>query len=59
MEINWVEVAHDVLDAIERYGDVHDYYTINHLSSEQIAKIGTKLSGPISDALKEVGIEIS
>lgn len=49
---------HSILDKLETFSNVEEYYKINHLSAEQINDLATKISALIITELKPLGLKI-
>lgn len=50
---------HSILDKLETFSNVEEYYKINHLSAEQINDLATKIAELIITELKALGLEIN
>lgn len=50
---------HSILDKLETFSNVEEYYKINHLSAEQINDLATKIAELIITELKPLGLEIN
>jgi uncharacterized protein YqiB (DUF1249 family) len=48
------DLAHALLDAVERIGSAQDYYRINHASPDQIRQLGELLA----DWLAGIGVTL-
>ena len=56
MKVSGIDIAQAIIDGLEIHCTTEDYYKMNHLSAQQIERIGEKISVPIREALNAEGI---